>query len=200
MADEELEKKSDESTDEEESEDDSSSEDSHESSQPGKSSKDEESEAEKPARAEKSDPEEDDEIDAALAAQTGNVLGTERFVYAAYLAAAVAVSFIFSKLGHAAWLKLAAWKPEQVGEPRDEIVYAISGLLGVGLAVRYWRRKDARQYATEVAEELSKVTWPTKKEVQNSTFIVVLTTLFATVFFALMDQFWRFITDKVYGF
>ena len=66
--------------------------------------------------------------------------------------------------------------------------------------MHYWRKKEAREYATEVADELSKVTWPTKKEVQNSTLVVVLTTLFATVFFALMDQFWRFITDKVYGF
>ncbi len=212
MADEDLEKKADESTDEEESEEESSAaetsgNDSNDSSPPvaDKLAKAEKSgskgdTAEKTELSQDEDREENEEIDAALAAQTGNVLGSERFVYAAYLAAAVAASFIFSKLGHSAWTKLASWKPEQVGEPRDEIVYAIAGILGVGLAVHYWRKKEARQYATEVAEELSKVTWPTKKEVQSSTFIVVLTTLFATVFFALMDQFWRFITDKVYGF
>ncbi len=145
------------------------------------------------------DPVEEAELDAALADQN-NQLGSVRFVYAAYLAGAVGVGFILSKLGHAAWIKLGAWKPEQIGEPRDEIVYPLAGILGILVALYYWRRKDARQYATEVADELSKVTWPSKREVQNSTFIVVLTTVFATLFFALMDQFWRFVTDKVYGF
>ncbi|MBK6465008.1 MAG: preprotein translocase subunit SecE [Myxococcales bacterium] len=192
MADQELEKNADEA--EEESSAGEASTD--EADAPG----DESGEPAVKVRADVLDPVEEAEIEAALAAQTGNVLGAERFVYAAYLAGAVMAAFVFSKLGHAAWLKLAAWKPEQIGEPRDELVYLAAALVGVGVALHYWRRKDARQYATEVAEELSKVTWPSKKEVQNSTFIVVLTTLFATVFFALMDQFWRFITDKVYGF
>ena len=128
------------------------------------------------------------------------MLGAERFVYAAYLAGAVAVAFLFSKIGHAIWSKLASWKPEQVPEVHDEYLYPVAGIIGVGLAIYYWRKKESREYATEVADELSKVTWPTKKEVQTSTFVVVMTTLFATVFFALMDQFWRFVTDKVYGF
>ncbi len=193
MADQELEKNADEA--EEESSAGEASAD-----EPEEQASDESSEPAVKVRAEVLDPEEEAEIEAALAAQTGNVLGAERFVYAAYLAGAVMAAFVFSKLGHAAWLTLAAWKPEQIGEPRDEFVYLAAAIVGVGVALHYWRRKDARQYATEVAEELSKVTWPSKKEVQNSTFIVVLTTLFATVFFALMDQFWRFITDKVYGF
>jgi preprotein translocase subunit SecE len=196
MADQELEKNADEA-EEESSAGEASTE---EADAPGDGAGDESSEPAVKVRADVLDPEEEAEIEAALAAQTGNVLGAERFVYAAYLAGAVMAAFVFSKLGHAAWLKLAAWKPEQVGEPRDELVYIAAAIVGVGVALHYWRRKDARQYATEVAEELSKVTWPSKKEVQNSTFIVVLTTLFATVFFALMDQFWRFITDKVYGF
>lgn len=194
MADEELEKKAEESADEESSEDESSDE---------PEAKTEADDADKPAKAERksaADAEEDEEIEAALAAQSGNVLGAERFVYAAYLAGAVGAAFIFSKLGQTIWSKLAAWKPEQVPEVNDFAVYGVAGALGVGLALYYWRKKEAREYATEVADELSKVTWPTKKEVQTSTLVVVMTTLFATVFFALMDQFWRFVTDKVYGF
>ena len=67
------------------------------------------------------------------------------------------------------------------------------------VALYYWRKPEARQYANEVAEELSKVTWPSRKEVTNSTTVVVLNTLFATVFFALMDQFWKYVTDKIYS-
>jgi preprotein translocase subunit SecE len=125
--------------------------------------------------------------------------GYKRFVYAAYMAGAMAVAFLVAKIGHAGWDRLNKWKPD-FGEPQDEIVYSVAAIAGVVVAVYYWRRQSTRQYATEVAEELSKVTWPTKKEVQNSTAVVILTALFATVFFALMDQFWRFVTDKIYSF
>ena len=126
-------------------------------------------------------------------------LGYQRYVYAAYMALALLSAFLVAKMGHAAWYRLGQWKPE-LGEPQDELLFPAAGLIGVIIAVYYWRKAEARQYVEEVAEELSKVTWPSRKEVMNSTTVVVLTTLFATVFFALMDRFWGFITDKIYTF
>ncbi|AKU93987.1 hypothetical protein AKJ09_00651 [Labilithrix luteola] len=126
-------------------------------------------------------------------------LGYQRFVYAAYMAGAMLVAFLVAKIGHVSWYRLGQWKPE-FGEPKDEIVYTVAAVVGVLVALYYWRKPSARQYANEVAEELSKVTWPSRKEVWNSTTVVILTTLFATVFFALMDQFWKYVTDKIYSF
>ena len=57
----------------------------------------------------------------------------------------------------------------------------------------------ARELAEEVAAEMSKVTWPDRTEVTNGTFVVIVTTLVSTVFFALMDRFWGFVTNLVYG-
>jgi preprotein translocase subunit SecE len=126
-------------------------------------------------------------------------LGHVRYVYAAYMAGAMLVAFLVAKIGHLGWYRLGQWKPE-LGEPTDEIVYVTAGIVGALVALYYWRKPESRQYANEVAEELSKVTWPSRKEVTNSTTVVILTTLFATVFFALMDQFWRYVTDKIYSF
>lgn len=126
-------------------------------------------------------------------------LGYMRYVYAAYMAGAMLVAFLVAKIGHVGWYRLGQWKPE-LGEPQDEVVYPIAGVVGALVALYYWRKQESRQYANEVAEELSKVTWPSRKEVTNSTAVVIFTTLFATVFFALMDQFWRFVTDKIYSF
>ena len=126
-------------------------------------------------------------------------LGYMRFVYAAYMAGAMLVGFLVARGGHLAWYRLGQWKPD-LGEPRDEVVYVVAGLVGVLVSYYYWRKQSARQYATEVAEELSKVTWPSRKEVVNSTTVVLFYTLFATVFFALMDQFWKYVTDKIYSF
>jgi preprotein translocase subunit SecE len=126
-------------------------------------------------------------------------LGYLRFVYAAYMAGAMLVAFLVAKTGHVAWYRLGQWKPE-LGEPRDEVVYLAAGIIGVLVALYYWRKPESRQYANEVAEELSKVTWPNRKEVTQSTTVVLFYTLFATVFFALMDQFWKYVTDKIYSF
>ena len=125
-------------------------------------------------------------------------LGTKRFVYAAYFAGAIAIAFIMSKLLGFAWFKLQNWKPA-IGEPRDEIVMPLSALIGAGAAVYYWFRTRARQLAEEVATEMSKVTWPSRTEVTNGTFVVIVTTIVSTVFFALMDRFWGFVTNLVYG-
>ncbi len=125
-------------------------------------------------------------------------LGYMRFVYAAYMGGAMVVAFLVAKIGHVAWYRLSQWKPE-IGEPADVPLYLLAGVVGVLVAVYYWRKPESRQYANEVAEELSKVTWPTRKEVTNSTAVVVATTVVMTVFFALMDQFWRYVTDKIYS-
>ena len=125
-------------------------------------------------------------------------LGFRRFVYAAYFAGAIAIAFMASKIVDLVWGRLAQWKPT-LGEPRDEIVMPAAAVFGAVAAFYYWRRTRARQLAEQVAEELSKVTWPDRKEVTNSTFVVIVTTLVSTIFFALMDRFWGFVTNLVYG-
>ena len=126
-------------------------------------------------------------------------LGTRRFVYAAYLGGAIVVAFVIDKVLGYGWYKLHEWKPGQLPEPQDEATAVVAAVIAIGVALYYWNRTRARTLAEEVAEELTKVTWPSRQDVTNSTTVVVLTTLFATVFFALMDQFWLWVTKHVYG-
>jgi preprotein translocase subunit SecE len=138
----------------------------------------------------------DEEHDVSPVAPTQ--LGARRFVYAAYFAGAIGIAFIMSKALDFGWLKLQNYKPA-IGEPRDEIVMPLAALIGGGAAFYYWYRTRARQLAEEVAAEMSKVTWPSRTEVTNGTVVVIVTTVVSTVFFALMDKFWGFITNLVYG-
>jgi preprotein translocase subunit SecE len=135
---------------------------------------------------------------APVGAASPTQMGARRFVYAGYFAGAIGIAFLTSKLLDFAWLKLQSWRPA-LGEPRDEVVMPISGLIGALTALYFWRRTRARQLAEEVAAEMSKVTWPTRTEVTNGTFVVIVTTVISTVFFALMDKFWGFVTNLVYG-
>jgi preprotein translocase subunit SecE len=125
-------------------------------------------------------------------------LGAKRFVFAAYFAGAIFLAFLVSKIADFAWFKLQNWKPA-IGEPRDEIIMPLSALLGAGAAFYYWHRTRARQLAEEVAAEMSKVTWPTRTEVTNGTIVTIVATLLSMVFFDLMDKFWAFVTNLVYG-
>lgn len=125
-------------------------------------------------------------------------LGHKRFVYAAYLAGGILVAFLATKAVDLAWTRLGQWKPD-FGEPRDEIVAPLAAVIGALVALRYWRDQKVRKLAEEVAEELTKVTWPSRKEVTSSTTVVILATAFATIFFFLMDKFWSFVTNLVYG-
>ena len=138
----------------------------------------------------------DEEYDVSPVAPTQ--LGARRFVYAAYFAGAIAIAFIASKALDFAWVKLQNTKPA-IGEPRDEIIMPLAGAIGAGAALYYWYRTRARQLAEEVAAEMSKVTWPSRTEVTNGTVVVIITTVVSTVFFALMDKFWGFVTNLVYG-
>ncbi len=144
------------------------------------------------------EPQHDEHDVAPVGVASPSQLGTQRFVFGGYFAAAIGIAFILSKVLEFAWFKLQAVKPV-IGEPRDEIIMPVAGLLGAATAVYYWYRTRARQLAEEVAVEMGKVTWPSRTEVTNGTFVVIVTTVVSTVFFALMDRFWGFVTNLVYG-
>jgi preprotein translocase subunit SecE len=154
--------------------------------------------AEAEAEAVKLAEQEGEHVPEPVGAASPSQLGTRRFVYAAYFAGAIAIAFLLSKALDFAWYRLQTWKP-QIGEPRDEIIMPVSALIGVAAAIYFWFRTRTRELAEQVANEMSKVTWPTRTEVTNGTFVVIVTTIISTVFFALMDRFWGFVTNLVYG-
>ena len=97
-----------------------------------------------------------------------------------------------------AWFRAQTYRPA-LGEPREEVIMPVSAANGAGAAVYYWFRTRARELAEEVATEMSRVTWPSRTEVTNGTVVVIVTTIVSTVFFALMDRFWGFVSNLVYG-
>ena len=58
------------------------------------------------------------------------------------------------------------------------------------------KRTGARQFLREVRQELSKVAWPTRRELVSYTIVVVVTiTVLTTFVFALDTLFTRFVFD-----
>ena len=138
----------------------------------------------------------DEERDASPVAPTQSARGASSMPPTS--PAAIAIAFISAKALDVAWLKLQNYQPT-IGEPRDEIVDTARRRHRRGAATCYWYRTRARQLAEEVAAEISKVTWPSRTEVTNGTVVVIVTTVVSTVYFALLDRFWGFLTNLVYG-
>jgi len=135
-------------------------------------------------------------------------LGAGRYVMTGFFLTIIAgayvlgrtLSALWGRLAEAAWFQKSAAALARVGEEeRGELCIAIGAAVALGAGIHAYRRPEVRQWTDEVASELSKVTWPDKNEVTNSTIIVIVTSAFATFYLALLDRFWGFVTNLVYG-
>lgn len=135
-------------------------------------------------------------------------LGTERYVLAGFFAGGMLLAYLLGKIVHGVWATLSNkdWFSRAlpvvsaVGDD-DQATYGmvIGGVIALIVVLRMFRNTELRTWSDEVAGELAKVKWPTKKEVTNSTFVVIATTTVATLYLALLDRFWAFVTNIVYG-
>ncbi|AKT37401.1 preprotein translocase subunit SecE [Chondromyces crocatus] len=146
---------------------------------------------------------EDDESDGAAAQ-----LGIDKYVFAAFFVAGMLFAYLIGRLVHGVWATAAstAWFSRAVpvlanvaDEQKTTYGVVIGGIIALILVLRMYRNPEIRTWADEVATELTKVKWPTKKDVTNATFIVITATTVATIYLTLLDRFWAFVTSIVYG-
>ncbi|WP_235879744.1 preprotein translocase subunit SecE [Polyangium aurulentum] len=135
-------------------------------------------------------------------------LGTDRYVMAGFFAAGIIGAYVLGRALHGIWAELSNkdWFSRAVPafaavSDDDKSTYAtvLAGLIAVVVTLRTYRRPDVRVWTDDVASELMKVKWPTKKEVSNSTMVVIAASAAATIYLALLDRLWSFVTGIVYG-
>ncbi len=148
------------------------------------------------------------EGEAELDGEAAGQLGTERYVLAGFFVAGMLGGFVAGRAIHALWSGVSNKDWFSTAVPRlaaiaDEDKSTISLLIGAVIAlivvIRTYRKPEVRTWTDEVASELAKVKWPTRKEVWNSTVIVIAASTAATVYLALLDRLWEFLTTIVYG-
>jgi len=135
-------------------------------------------------------------------------LGALKYVHAAFFAAGILAAFIGSKLLGGAWTHLTEWPaavravPQLIAyseEQRESYTLVGGAVLGVVAVLQAYRKEGIRTWADEVATELSKVSWPNREAVMNGTLVVIVASAIATVYVAVLDRFWSFLTTWVYG-
>lgn len=119
-----------------------------------------------------------------------------RYLNVAYLALGLLLAWLFARTSGMVF----SW----FGPRADRLIagdLSLSVLIGVviGLAVTAfcWRNPKVYKWSTEVAVELSKVTWPEKSETQRSTYVVIVFAILIAFVLAGFDFFWKFITDII---
>jgi preprotein translocase subunit SecE len=117
-------------------------------------------------------------------------LGTERWVQIGFIALALLLVWLSGNLIQTIWYIFA--------DPDESIVTVASVLTGVVTAAILYRSPSTHAFASEIADELGKVSWPSRKETSNSTVVVVVTSIIAAVMLFLFDTIWSSVTDLVY--
>lgn len=135
-------------------------------------------------------------------------LGSQRYVHAAFFVAGILIAYVSSKMLSAGWSYLADWSPAARAVPqlvslpeeeRDTLTMVVGAVIGTTAVIQVYRKEAIRHWADEVAGELARVSWPNRETVVNGTLVVVLASAIATVYVAILDRFWSFLTTLVYG-
>jgi len=139
---------------------------------------------------------------------TAATLGATKYVHAAFFAVGILAAFLSSKILGGAWTHLTEWPaavravPQLVAfseEQRDTYTLVGGALIGAIGVLQAYRKEGVRTWADEVATELARVTWPNREAVTNGTLVVIVASMIAALYVAVLDRFWSFLTTWVYG-
>ena len=114
-----------------------------------------------------------------------------KWVHVLFAGAGIILAWLLSKCGDWAW--------SYFGKPNSFVVGA-GALVVAGIATLVaWRNEQVFTLASEVAGELRKVSWPTRKETMSSTIVVIITTIISAAFLGVFDTVWSAVTRFIYG-
>jgi preprotein translocase subunit SecE len=134
---------------------------------------------------------------APVSGPSASSLGLMKYVHVVFLSGLLVLGWLLSRIFETLWteLNLAFTAVPAVNEP---IVWISAGAIALGLTYYLWRNEAVNKLVVEIVVELSKVTWPTRKELYASTIVVIVFSCIAAVVLGLFDFFWSAITDIWY--
>jgi preprotein translocase SecE subunit len=118
------------------------------------------------------------------------VLGLERWVLLGYMCAFAVAFWLFDNIITMVW--------DQFAEPQEMPIVASAALTAVIVTVILYYHKSVNAFANEAAAELSKVSWPDRKETWSNTVVVIVTSFIAAIILFSFDAVWSWVTDLIY--
>jgi preprotein translocase subunit SecE len=119
-------------------------------------------------------------------------MGPNKLVHIMFLAGGVLLFALLKWTGEWVWGYFAR-------EPNDWILTIGAGVLALLIGIASFKSERIHGLATDVSNELKKVTWPTRKETQAATLVVIVTVIIAAIILGVFDLTWSWVTDRIYG-
>ena len=129
-------------------------------------------------------------------ADGSKTLGLERWVQFGYIAGALAVFWVLEKLIAGTWDLISV--RANIAESNPTITTAAAAIAALVTAYVVYRNDRYNKIAHEVAAELARVTWPTRKETWSNTVVVIITSIVAAIILFTFDAAWSAVTDLIY--
>jgi preprotein translocase subunit SecE len=99
-------------------------------------------------------------------------MGPNKAVHLMFLLGGVLLFFLVSKTGDWLWGYFSR-------EPSEFMIDGIAAVIALVVGIMVYKNERVYALANDVAGELKKVTWPTRKETQAATLVVIVTVLIA---------------------
>jgi preprotein translocase SecE subunit len=120
-------------------------------------------------------------------------MGANRYVHMMFAAGGMVLAFLLVQTGDWLWSFVSRAKPPDLWINLGGII--VAGLIAFGL----WRNERIFGLASEVTNELKKVTWPTRKETSAATVVVIITVVLAAMILWFFDLIWMRLTGLIYS-
>ncbi|MFH1131787.1 MAG: preprotein translocase subunit SecE [Pseudomonadota bacterium] len=118
-------------------------------------------------------------------------MGLTKWIHLMFALGGVLLAYVF--------VQATEWIWGVFTKPKDLYVT----MVGVGLAVLVtavgWRNKSLFAKAGDIVMELSKVTWPTRKETGAATVVVIITVIIFSILLGIFDMIWSWATSIIYS-
>jgi preprotein translocase SecE subunit len=118
-------------------------------------------------------------------------MGSNRWAHLMFVGGGLVLAFLM--------VNTTEWIWSYFAKPKGFLVDIIGIGLGALIAFVAWRHKPTFTKATEITTELKKVTWPTRKETQAATIVVIITVIIASAFLGVFDLIWSWATGLLYS-
>ncbi|MBI3178276.1 MAG: preprotein translocase subunit SecE [Deltaproteobacteria bacterium] len=122
----------------------------------------------------------------------------QRFVVVGILALAIIAAIPLSHLLQWTFVQVG-WDDPPMLSRELPMTRVIAYGVAAAAAVFCLKHRTTYNLALEVADEMSKVTWPSREETGYATVVVLVTVLICSVYLGVFDAVWLWLTDMILG-
>lgn len=123
----------------------------------------------------------------------------QRYVVVGILAIAAVTAMALSRGLEWTWVQLSWDDMPVLGIRQLPLTTVIGYAVSFGAAIFCLKSPTISQLANEVADELSRVTWPSREETGSATVVVIVTVVLCSAYLGVFDAFWLWLTDMILG-